>query len=44
MATAMAAGMLSNLHVTDLTPASGEIYYYNRLWCAEQGARDIRSQ
>ena len=31
--------MLSNLHVTDLTPASGEIYYYNRLWCAEQGAR-----
>ena len=32
------ANMLRNLHVTDLTPASGETYHYNRQWCAEQGA------
>ena len=29
---------LRNLHVTDLTPASGVTYYNNRQWCAKQGA------
>ena len=31
--------MLRNLHITDLTPASGETYYNNRQWCVEQGAQ-----
>ena len=31
--------MLGNLHITDLSPASGEVYWCNRQWCAERGAR-----
>ena len=30
--------MLRNLHITDLTPASGETYVKNRQWCVDQGA------
>ena len=30
--------MLRHLRITDLTPASGDTYYYNRQWCVEQGA------
>ena len=29
---------IEGLHTTDTTPASGETYYHNRLWCAHQGA------
>ena len=30
--------MLRNLHITDLTPASGETYVKNRQWCVDHGA------
>ena len=31
--------MFSNLHVTDFSPASGEVYTANREWCLSRGAR-----
>ena len=35
--------MLRNLHITDLTPASGETYVKNRQWCVDQGAEVYQS-
>ena len=35
--------MLRNLHITDLTPASGETYVKNRQWCVDQGAQVYQS-
>ena len=35
--------MLRNLHITDLTPASGETYVQNRQWCVDQGAQVYQS-
>ena len=28
--------MYPGLHITDLTPAAGETYYWNRSWCVEK--------
>ena len=34
----VAVAMLRNLHITDISPASGHVYNFNRQWCLDSGA------